>query len=173
MHKGVILTIITMPFLSQYVILSNVYECILFRFRYSEDDVVVLLVQVLQGLEYLHNHRVIHLDIKPENVMVTNLSIVKIIDFGSAQKFNPLSLKPCNKDLGTLEYTGTLVLLLFVFFYFCHCNYIDLFLQKMLLHYAIFHYILPFYAIAPEILKGDVVGPPADMWSLGVLTYVM
>lgn len=26
---------------------------------------------------------------------------------------------------------------------------------------------------APEMLKGDVVGPPADIWSIGVLTYIM
>ena len=26
---------------------------------------------------------------------------------------------------------------------------------------------------APEMLKGDVVGPPADIWSVGVLTYIM
>lgn len=26
---------------------------------------------------------------------------------------------------------------------------------------------------APEMLKGDVVGPPADIWSVGVLTFIM
>uniref|UniRef100_A0AAR2KBK0 non-specific serine/threonine protein kinase n=1 Tax=Pygocentrus nattereri TaxID=42514 RepID=A0AAR2KBK0_PYGNA len=101
------------------------------RFRYSEDDVVGYIVQILHGLEYLHNHRILHLDIKPDNVMVTNLSVIKIIDFGSAQNFNPLFLKHYSRDLGTLEY------------------------------------------MAPEMLKGDVVGPAADIWSLGVLTYVM
>uniref|UniRef100_A0A8C8C8G7 Striated muscle enriched protein kinase b n=1 Tax=Oncorhynchus tshawytscha TaxID=74940 RepID=A0A8C8C8G7_ONCTS len=101
------------------------------RFRYSEDDVVCYLVQLLQGLEYLHNRRVLHLDIKPDNVMVTNLNVIKIVDFGSAQNFNPLCLKQYNSSLGTLEY------------------------------------------MSPEMVKGDVVGPPADIWSLGVLTYVM
>ncbi|XP_066519297.1 striated muscle preferentially expressed protein kinase [Hoplias malabaricus] len=101
------------------------------RFRYSEDDVVGYVVQILQGLEYLHDHRILHLDIKPDNIMVSNLGAIKIIDFGSAQHFNPLFLKHHSKDLGSLEY------------------------------------------IAPEMLKGDVVGPPADIWSLGVLTYLM
>ncbi|XP_049335815.1 striated muscle preferentially expressed protein kinase isoform X2 [Astyanax mexicanus] len=101
------------------------------RFSYSEDDVVGYIVQILQGLEYLHNCRILHLDIKPDNIIVTELSAIKIIDFGSAQTFNPLSLKHYSKDLGTLEYT------------------------------------------APEMLKGDAVGPPADLWSLGVVTYIM
>ncbi|XP_067228962.1 striated muscle preferentially expressed protein kinase isoform X3 [Chanodichthys erythropterus] len=101
------------------------------RFCYSEDDVVGFIVQILQGLEYLHNCRILHLDIKPDNIMVTNLNVIKIIDFGSAQRFNPLSLQQYSRDLGTLEY------------------------------------------MAPEMLKGDLVGPPADIWSLGVLSYIM
>lgn len=76
------------------------------RFRYSEDDVVGYLVQILQGVEYLHNHRVLHLDLKPDNIIVTNLNAVKIVDFGSAQSFNPLSLKHQDSGAGTLEYMG-------------------------------------------------------------------
>ncbi|XP_042558874.1 striated muscle preferentially expressed protein kinase isoform X2 [Clupea harengus] len=101
------------------------------RFRYSEDDVVQYLVGILQGLEYLHSRRILHLDIKPDNIMVTNLNVIKIIDLGSAQSFNPLTLRSYSRDLGTLEYS------------------------------------------APELLKGDVVGPPADMWGVGVLIYIM
>lgn len=26
---------------------------------------------------------------------------------------------------------------------------------------------------APEVIKGEVVGPPADVWSIGVVTYIM
>lgn len=64
------------------------------------------LVQILQGVEYLHNRRVLHLDLKPENIMVTNLNTIKIVDFGSAQSFNPLSLEQKDSREGTLEYMG-------------------------------------------------------------------
>ncbi|KAM3862019.1 striated muscle preferentially expressed protein kinase [Diretmus argenteus] len=101
------------------------------RFRYSEDDVVTYIVQILQGLDYLHTRRILHLDIKPENVMVTYMNVIKIIDFGSAQNFNPLFLKQFSPPIGTLEY------------------------------------------MSPEMLKGEVVGPPADIWSVGVLTFIM
>ncbi|XP_029300651.1 striated muscle preferentially expressed protein kinase-like [Cottoperca gobio] len=101
------------------------------RFRYSEDDVVGYLVQILQGVEYLHNRRVLHLDLKPDNIMVTNLNAIKIVDFGSAQSFNPLSLKHQDSGAGTLEY------------------------------------------MAPEMVKGEVVGPPADIWTVGVVTHIM
>ncbi|KAG2459229.1 SPEG kinase, partial [Polypterus senegalus] len=101
------------------------------RFRYSEDDVVGYIVQTLQGLEYLHNRRILHLDIKPDNIIVTYMNVVKIIDFGSAQTFNPLFLKQLSQHVGTLEF------------------------------------------MSPEVIKGDVVGPPADIWGIGVLTYIM
>ncbi|XP_028277245.1 striated muscle preferentially expressed protein kinase-like isoform X2 [Parambassis ranga] len=101
------------------------------RFRYSEDDVVGYLVQILQGVEYLHSRRVLHLDLKSDNIMVTNLNAIKIVDFGSAQSFNPLSLKHQDSGAGTLEY------------------------------------------MAPEMVKGEVVGPPADIWTVGVVTYIM
>ena len=64
------------------------------------------LVQILQGVEYLHNRRVLHLDLKPDNILVTNLNAIKIVDFGSAQSFNPLSLKHPDSGAGTLEYMG-------------------------------------------------------------------
>ena len=77
------------------------------RFRYSEDDVVTYLVQMLQGVEYLHHRRVLHLDLKPDNVMVTHLNVVKLVDFGSARTFNPLHLTACAAPLpGTLEFMG-------------------------------------------------------------------
>lgn len=82
----------------------NTQSSLLFRFRYSEDDVVSYIVQILHGLDYLHNRRILHLDIKPDNIIITYMNTVKIIDFGSAQMFNPLFLKQFSPPVGTLEY---------------------------------------------------------------------
>ncbi|XP_043931808.1 striated muscle preferentially expressed protein kinase isoform X2 [Protopterus annectens] len=101
------------------------------RFRYSEDDVVGYIVQLLQGLDYLHSRRIVHLDIKPDNLIVSYMNVLKIIDFGSAQTFNPLVPRKLGRRIGTLEY------------------------------------------MSPEMVKGDVIGPAADVWGLGVLTYIM
>ena len=45
-----------------------------------------LSYNVLQGLQHLHKHKVIHRDIKGQNVLLTENADVKLVDFGvSAQ----------------------------------------------------------------------------------------
>lgn len=41
--------------------------------------------QLLSALEYLHNHKILHLDLKPENIMISYVGLdVKLIDLGFA-----------------------------------------------------------------------------------------
>ncbi|XP_003925538.3 striated muscle preferentially expressed protein kinase isoform X5 [Saimiri boliviensis] len=74
------------------------------RFRYSEDDVATYVVQLLQGLDYLHSRHVLHLDIKPDNLLLAPDNALKIVDFGSAQPYNPQALRPLGHRTGTLEF---------------------------------------------------------------------
>ncbi|MDX2163348.1 MAG: AAA family ATPase [bacterium] len=43
-----------------------------------------LLIELLSALEYLHRRRILHRDVKPENVLVTAQGSVKVTDFGLA-----------------------------------------------------------------------------------------
>ncbi|CAO2613517.1 Traf2 and NCK-interacting protein kinase, partial [Lemmus lemmus] len=46
----------------------------------------ILCREILQGLSHLHQHKVIHRDIKGQNVLLTENAEVKLVDFGvSAQ----------------------------------------------------------------------------------------
>ena len=40
--------------------------------------------QIVMGLDYIHDHDIIHTDLKPENILVTDECVVQIGDFGTA-----------------------------------------------------------------------------------------
>jgi eukaryotic-like serine/threonine-protein kinase len=48
------------------------------------EEVLRLLIQVCSALAYAHEHKVIHSNIKPENIMVLPNGEVKLLDFGIA-----------------------------------------------------------------------------------------
>jgi eukaryotic-like serine/threonine-protein kinase len=61
------------------------------------------LIQIADGLEYLHGKGFMHRDMCPRNIMVDREGVVKIIDFGLAIPNTPAFCKPGNRT-GTPNY---------------------------------------------------------------------
>lgn len=61
------------------------------------------LIQLADGIEYVHRQGYLHRDICPRNVMVTHEDVVKLIDFGLTIPYRPEFCKPGNRT-GTPNY---------------------------------------------------------------------
>jgi serine/threonine protein kinase len=89
--------------LMEYVVASNLKEL------HARSDAVIaenapqILIDIAAGLEHLHEYGYMHLDFKPENVLVTRNAGVRIIDFDLAR---PIPEKPVKlrKNPGTPAY---------------------------------------------------------------------
>ncbi|KAL7064324.1 hypothetical protein AAHC03_04779 [Spirometra sp. Aus1] len=100
-------------------------------YNMNEAEAIKYIRQVLEGLQHMHENNIVHLDIKPENIMceTSKSTDIKLVDFGLSAKLNP------NEEVRVCTAT-------------------------------------PEFA-APEIADHNPVGFYTDMWSVGVLSYIL
>ncbi len=68
------------------------------------EEVVAILVQVLAGLGYAHARALVHRDIKPQNIMLTQDGTAKVTDFGIAKGLADTTLTDAGFGMGTVHY---------------------------------------------------------------------
>ncbi|CAL1600135.1 unnamed protein product [Knipowitschia caucasica] len=100
------------------------------NFEHTEPTCAHYMHQILDGMQYVHKQNIVHLDLKPENIVCvgTTGTHIKIIDFGLASKLDD---KPLLVMHGTPEF------------------------------------------VAPEVINYEPVSLQTDMWSIGVICYIL
>lgn len=68
---------------------------------YSEEECRCWFRDLILGIEYLHAQGVVHRDIKPDNLLLTEDDVLKIVDFGVSEMFE----KPA--DMRTAKSAGS------------------------------------------------------------------
>ena len=72
----------------------------------SQDEAVKIVAEILEALDYSHNQGIIHRDIKPGNIMITESGKVKVMDFGIARALDDIGATMTNtwNVVGTAQY---------------------------------------------------------------------
>jgi serine/threonine protein kinase len=68
------------------------------------DKTIGIVTQACRGLDYAHRNGVVHRDVKPGNLLVSDSDVVKLADFGIARATDQSSITQVGSVLGTAAY---------------------------------------------------------------------
>lgn len=111
---------------------GELFQTIISEEKISERIARCYIEQTLEGLSFLHDQHIVHLDVKPQNILLTKpfpYGDIKLCDFGFARTVK--SGDDVRDIIGTPDF------------------------------------------VAPEILSYEPIQIKSDMWSVGVLAYVL
>jgi serine/threonine protein kinase len=86
----------------------DLFDYIELKETMEEEEIRAIFKQVVVGVKHLHDNKIIHRDIKDENVVLDNFGGLRLIDFGSAAylKHN----RKYETFVGTLDYAAPEIL---------------------------------------------------------------
>ncbi|MCK6473113.1 MAG: protein kinase [Planctomycetes bacterium] len=93
-------------FSMEYIDGNSVKEELRIHGKIGTDKALDIMLQTAKALEFAHENGIVHRDIKPDNIMLTNDGVVKIADLGIAKTFEEVPRSPNDnrRVMGTPHY---------------------------------------------------------------------
>ncbi|WP_416349686.1 Stk1 family PASTA domain-containing Ser/Thr kinase [Mammaliicoccus lentus] len=88
----------------EYIEGPTLKEYLIKEGRLSAEEAIEMTLQILKGIAHAHHHRIIHRDIKPQNILMTQHGTLKILDFGIARALSETALTETNHVMGSVQY---------------------------------------------------------------------
>ena len=80
-------------------------EIIAEKGRLNYKEAIDFTIQIAQALSLAHKNQIVHRDVKPHNVLVTNQGVAKLADFGIAMAVSQADMnKSSDKVMGSVHY---------------------------------------------------------------------
>lgn len=77
---------------------------------FTEPQIKCYMLQLLEGMRYLHSQRILHRDMKAANLLISNKGILQIADFGLARHYDdPVPVRGMGGGEARRDYTALVV----------------------------------------------------------------
>ncbi len=88
----------------EYVEGKTLKEVIAEKGPFPAKTVLELGVQMVSALKHAHSKKIIHRDIKPQNILLTNEGVLKVTDFGIAKAVDSSTIVATGNAIGSVHY---------------------------------------------------------------------
>lgn len=88
----------------EYIKGKTLKEIIREKGKLSAEETIDYSIQIAEALEHAHKNHIVHRDIKPHNIMVTEDGRIKVTDFGIARAASASTVTNTSNVIGSVHY---------------------------------------------------------------------
>lgn len=90
----------TVYYVMEYIDGNSLNKAILLENGFNEDYAIRIMDQICEAVQFMHDNKMLHLDIKPSNIMLRGNGDAVLIDFGLSKQYNEEGIPESSTNIG-------------------------------------------------------------------------